>query len=191
MSEAIALYYAQVHGTIIFALDPEVLAFFIDNGADALPRPGQDEDEDAQFVFETRARAGGAMRTAITWLMQGEANRAQGSARAAAELLLRGAPTTSAGEGFASLASSYLGAVPVSASGRSDFSLAPDGVHDGVHGSSITPEFPQLPVEGAPVSALLQRLEGVRAEVAFDPEPGANDGARSLHTHFTLQLSAQ
>jgi hypothetical protein len=126
-------------------------------------------------------------------MLQGQANEAQGRARAAAEAVLRGA-LSAAGDAsrFRAMSFAYLGSVPVSASGRSDFTLGPDGIRDPVHGSHATPTYPALPVEGAPLELLMQRLVGVQAEVSFDREPvTGQEDARSLHTRFELRLGSE
>lgn len=83
----------------------------------------------------------------------------------------------------------YFGTYPVSASGRSDFTLGPHGAGDPVHGTEIAPAYPELPVENSPIEALMSRLTGVRASVAFDHEPAKMEPpARSLHTQFRVHL---
>lgn len=190
-AEAVALYYAQAGGAIVLALDLEVLETLIDRivGGDV---PDGGEEDDPQFVLTTRTRPGRGIWTGILWMLQGQANGAQERARAAAEAVLRGAPTA-AGDAarFREVSMAYLGAVPVSASGRSDFILEPDGVRDPVHGSLVTPSYPELPVEGSPLALLMQRLVGAQAEVSFDREPvTGQEDARSLHTRFELRLGS-
>jgi hypothetical protein len=190
-AEAVALYYAQAGGVIVLALDLGVLEALIDRilGGN-VPDAGQEDDP--QFVLATRTRAGRAIWTGILWMLQGQANGAQKRARAAAEAILRGIPSAAKdARRFRETSLAYLGSVPVSASGRSDFTLEPDGVHDSVHGSQVTPTYPELPVEGSPLAILMQRLVGVQAEVSFDREPvTGQEDARSLHTVFELRLGS-
>jgi hypothetical protein len=57
----------------------------------------------------------------------------------------------------------------------------------------VAPAFPDLPVPGdTPIGALMRRLSRVRAEVAFDREPGdLEPPARSLRTRFELVLQPE
>jgi hypothetical protein len=190
-AEAVALYYAQAGGVVVLALDLGVLEALVDRilGGNV---PDAGEKGDPQFVLATRTRAGRAIWTGILWMLQGQANGAQEGARAAAEAVLRGVPSAVGNAArFRQMSMAYLGSVPVSASGRSDFTLEPDGVHDGVHGSQVTPTYPELPVEGSPLELLMQRLVGAQAEVSFDREPvTGQEDARSLHTRFELRLGS-
>ena len=187
-AEAIALYYVQAGEAIVFALDPKVLEALVDRIVDGGgPRPGVEGGP--QFVVDARLAKERASWTAAAWALQGQANRSQGSSRAAAEILLRGDPSLSTREQLVERGLAYFGSYPVSASGGSDFEMTAAGVSDPIHGSEVVPSFPELPVAGSPIDALMQRLVGVQASVAFDREPAKLDPpARSLHTHFRVQL---
>jgi hypothetical protein len=191
LADAIALYYAQAGNSIIFALDPKVLEALIHRMThDQGPKRGTGEAP--QFFVEAQLDQGKPAWTALLWMMQGQANASQSSARASAEILLRGDPSV-AGDAakLTALGLAYFGSYPVSASGKAEFTLRPDGVADPVHGSELLPVFPALPVEGSPIAALMARLQGLRATVAFDREPAKMEPpARSLHTHFELTLGA-
>ena len=76
---------------------------------------------------------------------------------------------------------------PLTPSGRSDFRIEHGLVADPIHGSTLAPTHPALPVPGSPIETLMKRLVSVRGDVAFDAEPM---DARSLHTRFELELSA-
>lgn len=189
-AEAIALYYAQAGEAFVVALDPEVLKVVIDRVVDG-GGPKRGVDGGPQFVMEGRLTEERAGWTALSWALQGQANRTQGAARSAAEILLRGDPSITTPEQLVARGRAYFGAYPVSASGRSDFVLTPHGASDPVHGSEIAPAFPELPVEQSPIAALMSRLTGMRASVAFDREPAKMDPpARSLHTTLQVHLGA-
>jgi len=187
-AEAIALYYVQAGEAIVFALDPKVLETLVDRIVDGGgPSPGGENGP--QFVMDARLAKGRASWTAAAWALQGQANRSQRSSRAAAEILLRGDPSMSTPAQLMERGLAYFGSYPVSASGGSDFKLSAHGVSDPIHGSEVVPSFPELPVAGSPIDALMQRLVGVQASVAFDREPAKLDPpARSLHTHFRVHL---
>ena len=187
-AEAIALYYVQAGDALVLALDPKVLETVIDRVLDG-GAPKRGVDGGPQFVMEARLAEGRASYTAAAWALQGQANRSQGSARAAAEILLRGDPGITSADGLVARGLAYFGTYPVSASGRSDFTLGPHGAGDPVHGTEIAPAYPELPVENSPIEALMSRLTGVRASVAFDHEPAKMEPpARSLHTQFRVHL---
>ncbi|HET6581990.1 MAG TPA: hypothetical protein VFG69_01060, partial [Nannocystaceae bacterium] len=154
--------------------------------------PKRGEADGAQFVVEGHMHEGKPAWTALSWLLQGQANGSQAAARASAEILLRGDPSVAGDPAkLSALGLAYFGSYPVTASGTSDFTLRPEGVGDPVHGSELVPVYPPLPVAGSPIAALMDRLEGIRATVAFDREPAKMEPpARSLHTHFELQLGA-
>lgn len=187
-AEAIALYYVQAGEAIVFALDPKVLEALVDRIVDG-GGPSRGVESGPQFVVDARLAKEHASWTAAAWALQGQANRSQGSSRVAAEILLRGDPSKTTPEQLVERGLAYFGSYPVSASGGSNFKLEAHGVSDPVHGSAVVPSFPELPVAGSPIDALMQRLVGVQASVAFDREPAKLDPpARSLHTHFRVQL---
>lgn len=189
-AEAIAIYYVQVGDVLAVALDPAVLATVIER-IEAGNGPVVGAGEGPQFVLDARLARDRASWTAAAWALQGQANRTQGAARSAAEILLRGDPTITTPEQLAARGLALFGSYPVSASGRPDFTLGPHGASDAVHGSEIAPAFPELPVERSPIAALMERLVGLRATIAFDREPAKLDTpARSLHTHFELGLGS-
>jgi hypothetical protein len=188
-ADAIALYYAQVGSAFVIGLDQKVIEAMIHrSNSGELPKRGVAEGP--QFVVEGHMQPGKAGWTALLWTLQGQANGSQSAARASAEILLRGDPSV-AGDAakLSALGLAYFGSYPVSASGKAEFVLKPEGVSDPDHGSDLVPVYPMLPVEGSPIAALMARLEGLRATVAFDREPAKMEPpARSLHTQFELQL---
>lgn len=187
-AEAIALYYVQAEDVFVVALDPMILQAVIDRIVDG-GGPKRGVEGGPQFAMEARVSEGRAGWTALAWALQGQANRTQSAARSAAEILLRGDPSLTSSAQLMTRAQDYFGAYPVSASGSTEFVLGPYGVSDPVHGSEIAPAFPQLPVAGSPIAALMQRLTGMQATVAFDREPAQLDPpARSLHTRVRLHL---
>jgi hypothetical protein len=190
-ADAIALYYAQAGDSLVLALDPKVIEIVV-RRVKAGEAPKRGTGEGPQFVVEGRMAPDKPAWTALLWMLQGQANASQSAARSSAEILLRGDPSV-AGDAakLSALGLAYFGSHPVSASGKSVFTLKPEGVTDPDHGSEIAPVFPALPVADSPIAALMARLTGLRATVAFDREPAKMDPpARSLHTHFELQLGA-
>jgi len=191
ISDAVALHYVQTGQAIVLALDVSTLEVVVDRMLDG-KLPKADEKGTSQFVFEGRSGAGAPLWTALLWMIQGQANDAQVSARRSAEILLRGDPALKDDpNALARLGLEYLGFAPVTAHGTTAFILGPGGAGDPVLGTTIAPTFVPLPIPGSPVERLMQRLTGLRGEVAFDKEPepaGAN--ARSLHTRFSLHLGA-
>jgi hypothetical protein len=189
-AEALALYYVVAGDALVLALDQEVVEALIDRIVDG-GGPKRGIDGGPQFVIEARLASQRAGWTALAWALQGQANRTQSAARSAAEILLRGDPGITTPEQLVARGQDYLGAFPVSASGRPDFTLTPHGASDPVHGSEIAPAFPELPVEQSPIAGLMERLTGARATVAFDREPAKlNPPARSLHTRVQVHLGA-
>jgi hypothetical protein len=189
-AEALALYYVQAGGVFVMALDPKVLEAVVDRVVDG-GGPKRGVDSGPQFVMEARVAEGRPGWTAVAWALQGQANRTQSAARSAAEILLRGDPSLKTPEQLIARGQDYLGAYPVSASGRADFVLTPAGVSDPVHGSEIAPAFPALPVEPSPIAAVMHRLTSLRATIAFDREAAQmNPPARSLHTQLQVQMGA-
>lgn len=193
-ADSLAVYYAQAGGAIAFALNREALVAVLDRLANDATRPKDVAEGGTQFVIEGHARPGGGAQTALSWAMQEQALLGQEAARAYAETILRADPST-AGDAakFAALATAYLGGVPVTPEGRSDYTLAPEGVTDPVHGSALSPIFPALPVPGStPLGELMARLASLRASVSFDDEPTkGGEPSRSLHTRFELVLGGE
>ena len=191
VADSVALHYAQTGQAIALALDLPTLEGQIDRMLDGkLPKAG--EQGDAQFVFEGKSVAGAPLWTSLLWMIQGQANDAQASARRSAEILMRGDPSVQAdAKAFAQLGLNYFGFTPVTAHGTNSFVLGPTGAGDPVLGTTFAPTYVPLPIPGSPVERLMQRLTGLRGEVSFDKEPDpAGPSARSLHTRFTIQLGA-
>lgn len=191
IADAVALHYVQTGQAIALALDLPTLEAVADRMLDGkLPRGG--EGGSSQFVFEARSGVGAPLWTALLWMIQGQANEAQASARRSAEVLLRGDPSLGADAGaLARLGLNYLGFAPVTAHGTTGFTLTPSGAGDPVLGTDFAPVHVPLPIPGSPVDQLMQRLTGLRGEVSFDKEPQpAGADARSLHTRLVVQLGA-
>jgi hypothetical protein len=192
LADTVALYYVQTGSAFVLALNAETLHSVVDRLLDG-QAPKSAPTAPAQFVVEGRSQPGAPSWTALLWLLQGQAYEAQSSARLAAEILLRGDPQV-AGDNqlLSALALDYLGYVPVSARGDYAFVLKPEGAGDTLSGTTLVPSFGALPIADAPVSRLMQRLTGIRAELSFDTEPDpAGAGARSLHTRFTINLGRE
>lgn len=190
-ADVAALYYAQVGGALVVAIDQDVLKGLIDRLNDETRRPKGVEKAGTQFAIEARIAPQHAGWHALLWALQGQSLRGQPNARRFAEAILRGDPSTAGdADKFRVLANAYLGGVPVTPEGRSDWSLGEDGVRDPIHGSDVSPIFPELPIEGAtPIGALMDRVTSLRASLSFDDEPLAREPKlRSLHTTFELGL---
>ncbi len=192
-ADSIAIYYAQAGGAIVFALQQRTLETLIDRLLDEKLRPTAADSGASQFVIEGHVRSGGGAWTALLWALQGQAQVGQASARRYAEAIVRGDPSTATDAAkFRALSLAYFGGVPVTSEGRTDYSLVAEGVTDPLHGSEITPAFPELPIAGTtPIGALMMRLSSMRASVSFDDEPtSVKPPVRSLHTRFELTLGA-
>lgn len=188
MGDAIALYYVQAGGALILALNEATLHTLIDRIEDEAT-PTRGDADGPQFVAEARLEHGRSAWTAALWALQAQANEVSEAGYIAAEILLRGAPDVTSEAQLRQRGLAYFGSYPVTASGRSDYTLGALGAGDPVHGSLYAPRYPTLPVEGAPIETLMNRLTGGRATVAFDTEPGGlTPPARSLHTRIELQM---
>ncbi|MFO0635247.1 MAG: hypothetical protein U0168_20560 [Nannocystaceae bacterium] len=192
LAEAVAIYYAQPGGSIVMALQQSTVEALIDRYTVDTGRPRGLAADGTQFAVEARLVPQRALWHGLAWLVQAQAMRGQPSARGFAEAILRGDPAATDPARFEALSRAYFGGVPVTPEGRSDFSLAPDGVRDPIHGSTVQPIFAALPMGAqTPLAQLLDRLAGVRATVAFDDEPARMEPpARSLHTTVELHLGA-
>jgi hypothetical protein len=192
-ADALAVYYAQAGGAIVFTLQQSTLETLIDRMDDATRKPKGVDVEGTQFAIEAHVRSGGGAWTALVWALQGQAKVGMPSARSFAEAVLRGDPSVAKDPAkLHALALAYFGGVPVTPEGRTDWTLGRDGVGDPLHGTEITPIYPALPVDAStPIGELMKRLSSVRATVSFDDEPtSATPAVRSLHTRFELTLGA-
>jgi len=127
-----------------------------------------------------------------SWYLETEALRSEHSARAAAEVLLRGAPDLSdQPDELRKLGLASFGAMPLTPDGALH-RLVREGILDPVRGTPFAPSWPPLPVAGSPVEALLGSVRSMRWETAFDDEgqpPGGGQPMRSLHVRVTLGLT--
>lgn len=191
MADAVALHYVQTGKAFVLALNVETLHAVVDRLLDG-KAPKSAPDGQGQLVYEARSRPGAPLWTALLWLIQGQAYEAQDGARRSAEILLRGDPATTDADQFAARALAYFGYVPLTPQGDSAFVLRGDGAGDAISGTTIAPNYVELPIKGSPVERLMQRLTGVRSELSFDAEPDpAGSGALSLHTRFELNLGTE
>lgn len=81
-----------------------------------------------------------------------------------------------------------VGLACVLAASCGPFELSKDGVRDPARGTRYSPVYPEVPVTGSPLEALMQALGGLHVETAFDPEPRAEGG--SLRAVFELSRPA-
>lgn len=184
----LAVYYAMIPGAWILALQPDVLGTILDR-FDAGERPAASANATMQATFEASWHLGSPIFTSLGWTLQAAANLLSQRSLPIAEVLLHADPAAQDPEVFKQTALAYFGAVPLTASGRYDFELDHGLAKDPIHGTAVAPIYPALPVPGSPVQQLIQRLEGIRADVALDTEPGPLDPpARSLHTRVHLNL---
>lgn len=146
-----------------------------DHAAGRGPRPGGGAADPAaaQALLDVVARDGGPIATALAWIAEDASRWSGDQSRVLAEWYLRGA---GGDPGRAQhLAEVYLGAVPVSPSGK-PFVLGPTGVEDPDRGSALAPRFPALPIPGAPITRVTSSIGRMRVETRFDDEPGSTRG---------------
>jgi len=170
-----------------------VLEALIDQFADGTAptaveaKPGS---RDAQLVVDLKGKKQGAVATVLTWLLTRALTESSGRAYDAANAVFFGAPElASEPEKIAALMRNYFGSTVKTPEGRY-YSFGPDGVRDPLRGSASSPAWPVIPVPDSPVARVVDRLDSLRSEVSFDPEPSTVPGnaLQSLRVHLTLVL---
>jgi hypothetical protein len=188
----VTLYYALTGGALVFALDEQAIRKVIDEIADgrAPKAVAKGTPGGAQHVVDLAFDKGGALRTVMGWLLEGEVVSASDRSRAAAEVLLRGAPEVRDAAAQRALGLAYLGAAPLAPDGGA-YTLAPDGVRDPARGTQHAPIWPAVPVPGSPIDKLLGAVRSFRSELSVEREgPARRDAMQSLHARVTLGLGA-
>jgi hypothetical protein len=126
----------------------------------------------------------------LAWLLTKTLSEATDRASDAAQAIFEGAPETVADPAKATLLMhNYFGSVAKTPEGLA-YSFGPDGVRDPLRGSASSPAWPVIPVPDSPVARVVDRLESLRSEVSFDPEPSTQPGStlQSLRVHLTIAL---
>jgi hypothetical protein len=189
----IKLYYALTPHALLLSLDPAVLEALIDEFADGKAptavesKPGS---RDPQLVIDLKGKQHGAIATVLAWLLTKTLSEATDRASDAAQAIFEGAPETVADPAKATLLMhNYFGSVAKTPEGLA-YSFGPDGVRDPLRGSASSPAWPVIPVPDSPVARVVDRLESLRSEVSFDPEPSTQPGStlQSLRVHLTIAL---
>ena len=186
------VFYALTGRALVVALDEGTLRRVLDE-LRARPPTVESDAPHGQFVVEFAPSFRGALWTVASWYLEAEAVQRQASSRAAAEVLLRGAPDlASSPPALRQLGLSVFGAMPLTPDGAT-YELANSEVRDPARGTASAPVWPRIPVAGSPVEALVRAVRGLRWETSFDDE-GEPQGRRpmlSLHVRAKLTLGAE
>jgi hypothetical protein len=182
-AQEMELFYALTKRRLFVSPDADLVRTLIDTDATTASEPTAQEPG-AQLVAELQSRQPSGVLRALGWLIEHELREQSDEDARQAEVLLRGTPQRDA-EARERLAKGYLGFVPATPDGKL-FELGPLGVTDPVRGSAYRPVYPDLPVPGSPLEALLSAIGKVRVELGFDDEPGTSN-QRSLRSRFTLE----
>ena len=187
-----SVYYAVTKGALVVALSEMAIHAVIDARLDGKgPTPAADKARGSQLTLEAASDKGRAAWASLAWMLEGELlSREDGASAALAEALLRGAPDRAKDPVKArALAFAYFGAAPLTPDGGA-YALGADGLFDPARGSVYAPVWPDVPVPGSPVNALMQAVMRARADLSFDDEGKDQAGKpmRSLHAHVTTQL---
>jgi hypothetical protein len=189
----IKLYYALTSRALLFSLSPAVLEALIDEYADGKApkavesKPGSREP---QLVVDLKGKQHGAIATVLAWMLTKTLSESTDRAGDAARAIFLGAPETAADPVKAELLMrNYFGSAVKTPEGLA-YTFGPDGVRDPLRGSASSPAWPVIPVPDSPVSRVVDRLESLRSEVSFDPEPSTQPGStlQSLRVHLTIAL---
>ena len=189
----IRIYYALTERALLFSLNPGVLEALIDEYVDGrAPTPIEDKasEHQPQLVIDLKGKPRGGVTTVLSWLLTKALTENTDRAIDAASAVFHGAPELASDPQKAEeLMRNYLGGVPLTPEGER-YTFGPDGVRDPLRGSASSPAWPAIPVPGSPVANVVDRLESLRSEIAFDPEPGAQPGnaLQSLRVHLTITL---
>jgi hypothetical protein len=190
-SEGVSIFYALTESALLVSLDERVLRGLIDDLVDGrLPGPAAAPRSDgSQLVFDLAGAKNGALVTVLGWLLSSEVVAASESSRAHAQALLLGAPERANDPAaLRALSLAYFGSAPVPPYGG-HYTIEQAGVRDPARGTTSSPRWPSLPVEGSPVDKLLTAVGRFRSEIAFDREgPKGAGGMQSLHVRVALGL---
>jgi hypothetical protein len=189
----IKLYYALTPHALLFSLSPAVLTALIDEFADGKAPTALEAkagSRDAQLVVDLKGKQQGAIATVLAWLLTKTLAENGDRARDAANTIFLGAPEVASDPDKAELLMrNYFGSVVRTPEGRA-YTFGPDGVRDPLRGSASSPAWPVIPVPDSPVARVVGRLDSLRSEVSFDPEPSTQPGnaLQSLRVRLTLSL---
>jgi len=186
----IEVFYALTGNALVVALQYGTLRRVLDELA-ARPPQAEKGGPNGQLVAELAPQPNAGLWTVASWYLETEALRSEFSARAAAEVLLRGAPDLrDRPDELRKLGLASFGAMPLTPDGGLH-RLVREGILDSARGTPFAPSWPALPVAGSPVAALLDSVRSMRWETAFDDEgqaPGGGQPMRSLHVRAVFTL---
>ncbi len=167
----VSVYYALTKGALVVALSEMAIHAVIDARLDGkAPVPAATAGSGSQLSVEASSERGRAAWTSLAWISEGELlERSDGASASIAEALLRGAPEASDAATARSLGFAYFGAAPLTPDGGV-YSLGPDWLKDPARGTLFAPAWPNLPVPGSPIDALLSAITRARADLSFDDE---------------------
>jgi hypothetical protein len=182
------LFYALTGHTLYFSLSPFMIRQLIDaelaGEVPAAARAGADKQ--GQFAVDVAARPAGGLVTMLIWTLEEEARKRSRLAANNADLLFFGAPETRTNEAaFRTLAQRYLGSIPTTPEGKL-YGFTKSGASDGLRGTPFRPVWPALPIADSPTTRALDALGTLRAQMAFDREPGL-----SANTGTSLAISVE
>ncbi|HEY4103671.1 MAG TPA: hypothetical protein VGM44_07255 [Polyangiaceae bacterium] len=187
------LYYALTPHALLFSLNAAVLEALIDQSADAKEPTTLDAKPEArapQLVIDLKGKRHGAISTVLAWLLTKALTEGSDRAIDAANAVFHGAPETQMNPAQAALLMrNYFGSVAKTPEGRA-YEFGPSGVRDPLRGSASVPTWPLVPVADSPVAGVVDRLESLRSEVSFDPEPSTQPGnaLQSLRVRLSIAL---
>lgn len=183
--EEVELYYALTKKRLFLSLDPALVETLVANEDAFAPRLVDGKaSEGGQLTTDAVPRDPSGMFRALGWLIEHDLRDRIEHDTAAAEALLRGTPGATAAD-RERIALNYFGFLPVTIDGA-PYDLQRTGVTDPVRGSLYRPVYPNLPVPGSLLAALLDGLDRVHVELGFDKEPGVAD-ERSLRSGFVVE----
>lgn len=195
--DEVAIFYAIAPGVpgggsaIYLSFDEAVLRSLVrDHVAGKGPRtvePAAGDPRAAQALVEATAAADGALATALSWIAEAAARGESEQSRRLAEWFLRsGVPQAEVD----ALARAYLGASPVTPSGRT-YVVGPHGVADPERGNPLVPTFPALPVRGTAAQRVAEHIGRVRISTAFDEEPASTKARPLTSFQATIEVDAR
>jgi hypothetical protein len=184
-AEHFALYYASPRDVFVASLDRDTLTMVIDAVMDDRMPKGAPETAKVgpQVVLEVAPTAASWLGKTIAALLEQESRRAFVAALHNAQLLVDGLRIDPASDDFSRVALAHLGYVP-SSPHRGQFKRATDGrVEHSIYGSAAVPNFPQILVEGSPISKLFAELSALSFALSFE----GSGNTRALRANASWQ----
>lgn len=177
MPGALALHYTTVADVFIASLDRATLELLIDRvlaGKSARPATGPPSDVapvDAQTFVDVRPGEGGWLAKSLIGLAERGVIQNHQRSLAAWRVLRRGLPGAKLDEpGTRRLGLAYLGYEPRNPNGGA-FQTTDDGrVTHSLYGDAVAPKFPEIPVEGSPITRVFGRLDRLAMSLDFERE---------------------